>query len=332
VLLQGLRLPERVTTDEIEMGRWNAKSQACQTVIRVLHDQFHLALDLSDEPNGAFGQAFSTSSAVPMISAQGAKRFFEAVFQARGYVGWQVILDPNVQGPRVESGLQRVFLPAEAMPLDELREYVGHELAGHVERSVAGENSLLSLLGICTKGYMVTEEGIADYYERQIALLHGDPVDDSGIWLGPLAIGLACGVAGTAQTFSALLAFFEPFLLLYRLLWRDDEDQQTATQRAQRNAFTRCLRTFRGVPDLGKAGVCNTKDVVYLRGRWLIDQAVAEDETLLARLAVGKVAYELLPEIEKLGMIAPAQSFRTLALDPELDAYILSFDSGDDEK
>ncbi len=47
---------------------------------------------------------------------------------------------------------------------------------------------------------------------------------------------------------------------------------------------------------------------------------------MLDRLAVGKVAYELLPELEKLGITAPSQSFRALVLDPDLDAYILSFE------
>ena len=332
VLLQGLKLPETKAADEIERGRREARQEACQQVIEVLRDQFHLSLDLSGEPNGDFGDVFSPPADIPMLSPQGAKRFFEAVLESHEYTGWKVVLDPNVAGPRVEASLRQVFLPAEPIPLDELREYVSHELAGHVARSIAGENSRLGLLGMGTKGYMVTEEGVADYYERQATALHGDPVDDSGIWLGTLAIGLACGVAGPAQTFSSLVAFFEPFLLLYRLLWRDDEDRQTAERRAQRNAFTRCLRTFRGVPDTRKVGICNTKDVVYLRGRWLIDQAVAQDKTVLDRLAVGKVAYELLPELEKLGIAASSQSFRTLVLDPDLDAYILSFESEGERK
>jgi hypothetical protein len=331
VLLEGLKPPGREAANKVEQGRRAARREACQQVIEILCQQFHLSLDLSGEPTGAFATAFSPQPYAPMISAQGAKRFFEAVLRSSGYSGWQVLLDPNVQGPRVEAGLRQVFLPAEAIPLDELREYVSHELAGHVARSIAGESSLLGLLGIGTKGYLFTEEGIADYYERQAAARHGGPVDDSGIWLGTLAIGLACGVAGPPQTFSSLLAFFEPFLLLYRLLWRDDEDRQTAERRARRNAVTRCLRTFRGVPDLEKAGICNTKDVVYLRGRWLIDQAVAQDEAVLDRLAVGKVAYELLPELEKLGILASTSSFRKLVLDPDLDAYILSFEGeGDD--
>jgi tetratricopeptide (TPR) repeat protein len=326
VLLQGLKPPGGDSASEIEQGRRAARQEACQQVVEFLCKQFHLSLDLSGEPNGDFATAFSPMPDAPMISARGAKRFFENVLRSSGYNGWQVFLDPNVQGPRVEAGLRQVFMPAEPIPLDELREYVSHELAGHVARSIAGEGSLLGLLGIGTKGYMFTEEGIADYYERQAAVRHGDPVDDSGIWLGTLAIGLACGVACPPQTFSSLLAFFEPFLLLYRLLWRDDEDRQTAERRAHRNAFTRCLRTFRGVPDLGQAGICNTKDVVYLRGRWLIDQAVVQDEAVLDRLAVGKVAYDLLPELEQLGIPASTPSFRTLALDPDLDEYILSFE------
>jgi len=329
VLLQGLQQAETEAINQKEEERRNATREACQQVMTVLRDRFHLSFDLAGEPNGTFGTVYSPAADVPAISAQAAKRFFEAVLQSHGYEDWQVVLDPNVAGPRVEAGLRQVFLPADPIPLDELREYVSHELAGHVARSIAGESSLLGLLGLGTKGYLITEEGVADYYERQAATMHGDPVDDSGIWLGTLAVGLACGVACPPQTFSSLLAFFEPFLLLYRLLWRDDEDRPTAERRAQRNAFTRCLRTFRGVPDLSQAGICNTKDVVYLRGRWLIEQAVAQDETVLDRLAVGKVAYELLPEMEQLGITASSHSFRTLALDPDLDAYIMSFEGED---
>ena len=80
------------------------------------------------------------------------------------------------------------------------------------------------------------------------------------------------------------------------------------------------------MPDLTKAGICNTKDVVYLRGRWLIDKAVAQDKTVLDRLGVGKVALELLPELEKLGITTSSHSFYTLVSDPHLDEYILSFD------
>jgi len=91
-------------------------------------------------------------------------------------------------------------------------------------------------------------------------------------------------------------------------------------------ALTLCLRTFRGVPDLDKPGVCYSKDVVYLRGLLMIKRAIAEDATILERLAVGRVALERLPDIERLGIVPPLQSLRKLAQDANLDAYILSFE------
>ncbi len=182
-----------------------------------------------------------------------------------------------------------------------------------------------------TKGYMPTEEGIADYHERFVTALHGQAFDDSGTWLGPLAVGLASGVAGHPQTFISLFAFFEPLLLVYRLLWRNDEDMPTAKQRARRNALIRCLRAYRGVPDLRRAGVCFTKDVVYLRGHLQIERAVAEDPAVLDRLAVGKVALELLSDLQELGIVAPQQvvSLRKRAYDPELDNFIIAFERKD---
>jgi len=173
-----------------------------------------------------------------------------------------------------------------------------------------------------TKDYMSTEEGLANYYERTLADLHEEAFNDSGTWLGTLAVGLASGVMTTPQTFSSLFAFFEPFLLLYSLLWRNEKDQQ----RAHKRALVRCLRTFRGVPDLERAGVCYTKDVVYLRGWLKIEQAVAQDETVLDRLSVGKVALELLPDMQELGIVTSIKSLRKRASDPDLDDYILSFE------
>ena len=306
-------------------------AEVSQRVIQVLRERFGLPLDLSSDIEAAQTMyrdlLESGAQTSHMVSARAARRFFEAVLQENGYEGWQVILDPNASGPRVESGLRRLFLQDSSLSLEEIREYVSHELLGHVARSVAGEHSPLGLLAMGTQGYMPTEEGLADYHERHVAALHGQAFDDSGTWLGTLAVGLASGVVAPPQALSSLLAFFEPFLLLYRLLWRSDEDRLTAEQRARKNALNRCLRTYRGVPDLRRSGVCFTKDVVYLRGLLKIERAVGEDETILDRLAVGKVALELLPDLDELGIVAPRQSLRKLAYDPALDDYILSFEN-----
>ena len=302
-----------------------------QQILHIVQDRIHVALNIDEHNVNAQNTQQHTpqSSITPRkVSALTAKKFFESVLQENGFAGWKVILDPNVSGPRVESGLRLLFLQDSPISLEELREYFSHEFMGHITRSVAGERSLLGLLGMGTKGYMATEEGFADYHERRVAKLYGQPFDDSGSWLGTLAVGLASGVQTEPQTFSSLFAFFESFLLLYRLLWRNDEEKQVAMERAQKNAITRCLRTFRGVPDLKEPGICFTKDVVYLRGLLHIEREVSLDETVLDRLAVGKVAYNLLPDLYELGIVASSmQGLREIVYGANFDSYVLSFDS-----
>src|SRR2546421_5188900 len=227
VLLQGLLRPEL--------------ADACQRLIRVFDEQFHLSFDLSYGHEEAQGSPKTDAeiSAQPQqkVTTQAARRFFEAVLRESGYEGWQVAIDPKTSGPRVEAGLRQLFLPDTPLSLERLRHYLSHELAGHVARAVNGENSLLGLLGINTKGYMPTEEGLALYQERQVAALYGQEFDDSVLWMGALATGLASGVVAPAQTFRSLFTFFEAFHLLARLVERYDDDMPTAQEKARKAAL-----------------------------------------------------------------------------------------------
>ncbi len=275
----------------------------------------------------------STATHVPhQISARPAQRFFDAILRESGYEGWRVVLDHTAQAPRIEQGLRQFILPAQTpLTVDQVREYLSHELGGHVSRSVAGERSSLGLLGIGTNGSLATEEGLALYFDRQTATVQGKRFDESRLWLGTLATGMASGVLTSPQDFLSLYTFFASFLLLYRLLWRSDEDLPTAQGKAQSMALARCLRTFRGVPDLTMPGVCYSKDALYLRGYLMISAAVANEEAVLDRLAVGVVALQQLPDLQELGLVAPSQPLRKLALDPNLAARILSFADDDDD-
>jgi tetratricopeptide (TPR) repeat protein len=313
-------------------GLQQAKTKdVSERVLQVLHEQFQLSLDLLPEKDPSLlipvNEVEADSDNKRTLSAQAVKRFFETVLQEGDFDGWRIVLDPNSSGARIDSALKTLFLEDAPMSLETVRDYFIHELLGHVLRSVAGERSALGLLGINTKGYAPTEEGLAQYHERVIATQRGEAFNDSGTWFGGLAVGLASGVVTPPQTFSSLYTFFDPFIMLCRLMWNYDTDRQTAEPRARTRAITRCLRTFRGVPDLTRAGICYTRDVVYLRGRLKIEGAIAQDEAVLDRLAVGKVALELLPDLEELGITASTQSLRKRAYDPDLDAYILSFES-----
>ncbi len=262
-----------------------------------------------------------------MISAQTAKRFYAAILCENGYAEWQVVIDPNATSARIEQGQRCIYLPDEPLSIDQIKADLSHELAGHVARCIAGERSKLGLLGIHTKGSLETEEGLATYYDRQTAALQGAVHDETGIWFGALATGLASGVLVPPQTFRPLVMFFEEFVYLYRLLRRPDQFATTARKWAHKIALERGIRTYRGVPDLTVSGICYSKDALYLRGLQKIERAVAKaGEGVLDRLAVGVVALEQLSDLAELGIIQATQPLRKLVQDPDLATYILSFD------
>ncbi len=310
--------------------------EASQFLLQFLHERLHLSQKQSRPDRREQERQQKTLASSPqsqeMLSPQAVKLFFEAVFRESGYEGWKVTIDTKTSAPRVESGLRQVFIGNSPLSLHTVRHYFSHELLGHVARAIAGEHSPLGLLGINTKNYAPTEEGLALYHERQIATLHGQEFADTGLWLGTLAVGLACGACTPPQSFLALCTFLESFFFVKTLLAHPEKEPEEVRQRARKTALTYCLRVFRGVPDLTKPGICYTKDGIYLRGLQMIEQAVAEDEGILDRLAVGRVALELLPYLQELGILIATQPLRKRAYDPDLDSYIVSFERYQGEK
>jgi hypothetical protein len=299
-----------------------------------LRTRLHLVLTHPTQQTATQERQAEEQSPTPQrkVSAQAVRRFFAAILEQGGYEGWRVVVDTNATNARVEQGLRQVFLPQQRYSLEQIRHLFVHELLGHVAQCVAGERSPLGLLGIHTHNSQPTEEGLALYYERQMAALRGQPFDDSGILNGTLATGLAGGVVTPPLTFLSLFTFFELFSFLKRLLKRPHMDKQKAQKQAQAYALALCLRTYRGVPDLSRPGICYSQDAVHLHGLRLIEQAAAQDATVLDRLSVGVVALEHLPDLQELGILSSPQPLRGLAYDPDLDSRILSFAEREEEE
>lgn len=313
---------------EIQQGLRHAATReaACQ-----LSEWMHAHLHLSPEPPSNTKPIEETHPnepvpSSPMISTQAARKFFETALQMGSCNEWRVAVDPKAIHPRVESGLRTFFLSPGPYRLEEVRYWFIHELVGHIGRSTAGEGSPLGLLGMSTKNYLLTEEGWNHYHESRIEALHGQHSPQPELWIGTITTGLASGVMTPPQSFSSLYTFFSLYASLDQLLQYLDADIQTVRQQAQEYALHICLRTFRGVPDLERTGVCYLKDAIYLHGTRMIEEAVAEDKTVLDRLAVGKVSLEVLPDLQELGITSAPQLLRQLAYDPDLDARILSFE------
>ncbi len=300
-------------------------SQELQEFIQI---RLHLSLDLTPEEKAhpeSIQPRSNTTTPHHTVSAQTAQRFFATVLREGGYEDWQVTIDQNATNAHVEQGARQIYLPEKRFSLAQIKHLFIHELAGHVARLIAGSHSPLGLLGIHTKNCLPTDEGLALYYEHLAARRRGESIDDSGTRLGTLAVGLACGVMTPPQTFLSLFTFFERYDLLVRLLMRPEANREELQRQAQQYALIMCLRKYRGVPHLELPGICYLQDVVYLHGLRLIETAVAQDETVLDRLAVGNVALEYLPDLQELGITSAPQPFKQRIFDPELDAYIFSF-------
>jgi hypothetical protein len=305
-----------------------------QRLEEMLHTRFHLSYDLGEDGAGSqeilpvLADNAHKTDAEPeeKISLQAVKHFFEAILHESGYDEWRVVIDSNATGARVSPGIRQIILPEQQFTLAQVRHILSHELAGHAARFMAGEHSLLGLLGIHTRNYLPTEEGLALYHERQEELRHGRSFNDEGLRWMAFAAGLASGVMTPPQTFLSLFTFFEALTFLHGRLNYPEVKKQKAQAYARTYALSLCLRIYRGVPNLNCAGVCFLQDALYLPGLRMIEQAVAEDETVLDRLAVGACVLEDLPDLQELGIVVPPQPYRKLASASDLDAYILGFE------
>ncbi len=268
-----------------------------------------------------------------MIAPQTVKRFFDEVMNQYGFAGWHTVIDRTANDTRIEQLTQCVILPEKQISVERVRTLLSHEIESHVFRAAAGEQSCLNLLATGTRGFMATEEGLALYNDRETARLQGKAIDEisTASLFGTLATGLATGVASNPFTFSRLYAFLEPFLFLFRRLNNLDKDEQRTRSKARELARIRCLRTFRGVPDLTVVGVAYVKDALYMRGEQMLSESIRRDNTVRNRLMVGVVGLEQLPDMEELGIVKPPSPPRWLAHDPALASYILSFELTGDQ-
>ena len=122
LLLKGLQQPETVA--EVER------------VIQVLREQCGLALDLSctEQDMQVLRELFPPSSPDEQesrtVSAQAAKRFFEAALQESGFDGWNVVIDSSATNTRVEQGLRSMFLPDHSLSVDHIKHLLCARIGG----------------------------------------------------------------------------------------------------------------------------------------------------------------------------------------------------------
>src|SRR5579883_1232334 len=306
------------------------RSPETETLARQIWETIQSALSFSlaevpDEEKDAVYLSFEREKSalpLPQFEVSVLQRFFSTIFADLGLTGWRAEVDSDAPNTWVSGASLLLRNQPESLP--RVRHLLVHEF-GHLLRREAGRRSPLGLLGIGTRNYEITEEGLLLYLEKKLLEQQGQRLDDAGHRLITLATGLACGTCGAPMGFTALWKLLSCFSCLPRMLRHPQDGRDEVEKEAQSYALRLCLRIFRGVPCLEQQhGVCNTKEVIYLRGLREIEQALAGDASLLTRLGVGKVGLEDLEIVEQLGARAPFSLDRLFAVatNPRLEEII----------
>src|SRR5258708_20591041 len=214
-----------------------------------MHDQLHLPFDPLQEADDDLDQQasapLSPTEGPQRVSAPTLQRFLEAALRESGSEGWRVLIDVNANGTRVEAASRLLILPNYRFSLEEIKlDLLQNEVIHHIGDAIAGERSPLGILSIGTAGYMPISEGRALYHEMQTTAALGQVFDDSKVWLGTLSSGLATAFVSPPPSVRYLYVFLAAFLVLYRLIPRPDQDEETAQKPAHALALTLFLRAF----------------------------------------------------------------------------------------
>lgn len=224
------------------------------------------------------------------------KEMCEAALTEYGITGWRVIVDGP--GERITFNVNQedkiLFIPNDEdislrkYPLTGIRmkALIAHEIGTHIVRRQNGDSSPLALLGSGLAGYLNGEEGIATYREQ---LVKGAS-QFSGT-MGYLAVSWAVGLDGKPRSFRDLFEIMLPYLFLSVIEQTAKSklplDLDTIEENAKRNAWARCIRTFRGVT--GKnPGYCLTRDIIYLEGNIAIWQLLEAEPASELNFSLGK--------------------------------------------
>jgi len=224
------------------------------------------------------------------------KHMCENAFVDYGIDGWKAVVDRP--GERITFNVNQeenvLYIPHDEdirlrkYPLTRIKmeALIAHEIGTHIVRRQNGDKSPLALLGSGLAGYLPGEEGIATYREQSVR----GAVQFSGV-TGYLAISWVVGLDGTPRSFRELFEIMVPYLFLSVIEQRVQNnlplDLDTIEANVKRNAWARCIRTFRGVT--GKTpGYCLTKDIIYLEGNIAIWQLLEAKPDFQQNFSIGK--------------------------------------------
>lgn len=187
----------------------------------------------------------------------------QAALTARGLVDWRVERDTVMSARVLVDSAKRLLRvnPLSRFKSRDLRRLVAHEVDVHVMRAHNGQRQALRCFSTGLPGSLATEEGLALMAEERMGAASPGVLNRQAVVVE--AIDLA-RTMGFREVYNHISQRHSPGL-----------------------AWGVCLRIKRGLANPGEPGVY-AKDSVYLRGRMLVHQWLADGNDV-RHLYVGKV-------------------------------------------
>jgi hypothetical protein len=189
-----------------------------------------------------------------------------------GIRNWQVVIENSSARITVNPLLQRITLNKDSsFALKEKKRLIVHEIGVHVVRSLNGSKQPFIIFGMGFPNYLMTEEGLALLCEKRASLL-----DDQSLikYCYRLIVTHYCRELGFVGCFEKIRGLLP------------DAD-----------SFDIVARVKRGLLNTADVGGF-TKDQIYLKGLWKVEQLHNND---IQALFVGKIGIDdlsILPQIQ----------------------------------
>jgi len=205
------------------------------------------------------------------ISPDGMKDEVEKSLSSLKIEGWEVVVENSSAMISVNPVSQRITLKQDAtFQLAEKERLIVHEIGVHVTRSANGARQPYLIFVKGFPDYLMTEEGLALFAEKRTSLLSHQSLRK---YCCRLITAAACKECGFWQCFERIKDFLPAA-----------------------DCFDIVARIKRGLVDTADMGGF-TKDQIYLKGLWKIEELGQEE---IRNLFFGKIGVEDLPVLQQL--------------------------------
>lgn len=197
--------------------------------------------------------------------------------------GWKSVIDDRSVSINARQEDRTIRIPRQRkVKKTKLRALIQHEVYYHAGRRERGEQSKLMLLGFGLHHYLRGEEGVALWAEQQVR--GGKSFGEVDRYL---AIALARGVDGHPRDFRTVFDVLKDYFLIELAQEQNHEPDIDTVHEAERKAWLRCVRTFRGT-SCQHPGQVFMKDKIYVEGNMRVWQVAINKPYEIRRFPVGK--------------------------------------------